>query len=55
MLAITGAQRIWYIKDVRNVRNGRYSLFEKVRECFPNPYNGDLFAFLSKDRRLMKL
>lgn len=55
MLAITGSLNIWYIANVTDMRMGRRRLLEIVRDRFPNPYNGDMFAFMSKDRRLMKM
>lgn len=55
MLGITGAQRVWFITDIHDMRKGRRSLLQAVMNRFPNPYNGDIFAFMSKNRRLMKL
>lgn len=55
MLGITGMQRIWFITGQHDMRMGRRRLLESVRDLFPNPYDGDLFAFMSKDRRLMKM
>lgn len=55
MLAITGSMNIWYVANVKDMRMGRRRLLEIVRDRFPNPYNGDLFAFMSKDHRLMKM
>lgn len=55
MLSITGSQNIWFITDIHDMRKGRRSLLQAVKDRFPNPYNGDIFAFMSKNRRLMKL
>lgn len=55
MLAITGASTVWFISDIRDMRKGRHSLLESVRDTFPDPYNGDIFVFMSKARRLLKM
>ena len=55
MLAITGGMNIWFIANVNDMRIGRRRLLEIVKDRFPNPYNGDLFAFMSKNRRLLKM
>lgn len=54
MLAITGASTIWFVPGITDLRKGRRNLLSSVRDLFPDPYNGDIFAFMSKDRRLMK-
>ena len=55
MLAITGSMNIWFIANVNDMRMGRRRLIDIVKDRFPNPYNGDMFAFMSKNRQLMKL
>lgn len=30
-------------------------MIDIVKDRFPNPYNGDVFAFMSKNRQLLKL
>ena len=34
---------------------GRRRLIDIVKDRFPNPDKGDIFAFMSKNRQLMKL
>lgn len=55
MLAKTGAMNIWFIVNVNDMRMGRRRLIEIVKDCFPNPYNGEMFAFMPKNRQLMKM
>jgi len=55
MLGINGAHNLWYVKGITNMRYGKYRLFEEVREAGGNPYNGDFYCFLSKDRQMMKI
>ena len=55
MLAITGAMNVWFITDVTDMRKGRRALLRTVADRFPDPYNGDLFAFMSRDRRKLKM
>lgn len=50
MLAITGSLNIWFISNVTDMRMGRRRLIDIVKDRFPNPYNGDMFAFMSKNR-----
>lgn len=37
------------------MRLGKYRLFELAKDYFADPYNGDCFAFLSKNRRTLKM
>lgn len=55
MLALTGGINIWFIANVNDMRIGRRRLLEIVKDRFPNPYNGDLFAFMSRKRQLLKM
>lgn len=55
MLGITGGMNIWFIANVNDMRIGRRRLLEIVKDRFPNPYNGDLFAFMSRNRQLLKM
>ncbi len=47
MLAITGEVTLWYV----NMRYGKYRLFEEIELQGKNPYTGDAYLFLSKDRQ----
>lgn len=38
---------IWFIANVNDMRMGRRRLIDIVKDRFPNPYNGDMFAFMS--------
>lgn len=55
MLALNGGIRMWHINNVTDMRLGKYRLFQIARENFPDPYNGDAFAFMSKDHRTLKI
>ncbi len=55
MLALNGGIRIWHIDCVTDMRLGKYRLFEIVKQKFPNPYKGDAYAFLSKNRQTLKI
>lgn len=55
MLGVTGASRLWYVKGITDMRFGKYRLFEEVKAAGDNPYNGDFYCFLSKDRQIMKI
>ncbi|QIU95506.1 transposase [Bacteroides faecium] len=55
MLAITGSMNIWFISNINDMHMRRRHLIDIVKDRFPNPYNGDMFAFMSKNRQLMKL
>lgn len=51
MLAITGRVTLWYVSSVTNMRYGKYRLFAEVELLGKNPYTGDAYLFLSKDRQ----
>mgnify|MGYP003377961038 CR=1 FL=1 len=55
MLAITGGINLWYVSNVTNMRYGKYRLFAEVELLGENPYNGDAYVFLSKDRQTLKI
>lgn len=54
MLAITGAMNVWFLINVNDMRMGRRRLIDIVKDRFPNPYNGDMFAFMFKNRQLIR-
>ncbi|MBQ9202643.1 MAG: IS66 family insertion sequence element accessory protein TnpB [Prevotella sp.] len=56
MLALTGAQKYYFVEGVTDMRLGQYRLCKVVeRLLHRNPYNGDTFIFMSKDRRVSKI
>lgn len=55
MLAITGGVTLWYVSSVTNMRYGKYRLFAEVELLGKNPYTGDAYLFLSKDRQTLKI
>ena len=55
MLAVTGGVTLWYVSSVTNMRYGKYRLFAEVESLGKNPYNGDAYVFLSKDRQTLKI
>lgn len=55
MLAINGGVRLWYIEGITNMRFGKYRLFSEVQALDMDPYNGDAYIFMSKDRRILKV
>ena len=56
MLAITGATRLYYVAGFTDMRYGKYALANVVRyQLHRNPYNGDGYMFMSKDRQKMKI
>lgn len=55
MLALTGGVSLWYVSSVTNMRYGKYRLFAEVELLGKNPYNGDAYLFLSKDRQTLKI
>lgn len=55
MLAITGCITLWYVSSVTNMRYGKYRLFAEVESLGKNPYTGEAYVFLSKDRRTLKI
>ncbi|MGN0310620.1 MAG: IS66 family insertion sequence element accessory protein TnpB [Bacteroides sp.] len=55
MLGIKGTTRLWYVSSITNMRFGKYRLFSEVEALGRNPYNGDCYLFMSKNRHTMKL
>ena len=55
MLGLNGGIRIWYVSGITNMRYGKYRLFTEVEAAGGNPYNGDAYAFISRNRRMMKI
>lgn len=55
MLGIKGTTRLWYVSSVTNMRFGKYRLFSEVEALGHNPYNGDGYLFMSKDRHTVKM
>ncbi len=55
MLAITGGITLWYVSSVTNMRYGKYRLFAEVELLGKNPYTGEAYVFLSKDRQTLKI
>ena len=56
MLVITGATRLYYVAGFADMRYGKYALANVVRyQLHRNPYNGDGYMFMSKDRQKMKI
>ena len=56
MLAITGATKLYYVAGFTDMRYGKYALANVIRyQLHRNPYNGDGYMFMSKDRRKMKI
>ncbi len=56
MLTISGLKRFYYIPGVTDMRCGYSRLLQIVKQMtHHNPYNGDVFVFMSKDRRKVKM
>lgn len=55
MLALNGGTDIWPVSGATDMRLGKFRLFELAKMVKPNPYNGDAFAFMSKNRRTLKI
>ena len=56
MLAITGATKLYYVSGFTDMRSGKYTLANVVRNSFHrNPYNGDGYVFRSKNRKKVKI
>ena len=56
MFAITGATRLHYVSGYTDMRSGRFTLANIIRSNLGgDPYNGDGYVFMSKDRRKMKI
>ena len=56
MLTISGLKRFYYIPEVTDMRCGYSRLLQIVKQMtHHDPYNGDVFVFMSKDRRKVKM
>ncbi len=55
MLALNGGVRIWHISDVVDMRYGKYRLLRVIEEKHLNPFNGDAYVFLSRNRKTLKI
>ncbi|MBP7359691.1 MAG: IS66 family insertion sequence element accessory protein TnpB [Prevotella sp.] len=56
MLAITGATNLFYVSGFTDMRCGKYTLANVVKNIFHrNPYNGDGYVFRSKNGRTVKI
>ena len=55
MLGLNGGIRLWYIEGINNMRYGKYRLFCEVESLDMDPYNGDGYIFMSKDRQILKI
>ena len=56
MLTISGLKRFYYIPGVTDMRCGYCRLLQIVKQMtHHDPYNGDVFVFMSKDRRKVKM
>ena len=52
MLTISGLKRFYYIPGMTDMRCGYNRLLQIVKQTtHHDPYNGDVFVFMSKDRR----
>lgn len=55
MLGIKGTMRVWYIPNVTDMRLGKYRLLQIVRQKGFDPYNGDIYLFMSGNRHLLRM
>lgn len=55
MLGLKGTVTLWYVSSVTNMRYGKYRLYSEVEARGLNPYNGDGYLFMSKNRRTIKI
>ncbi len=56
MLTISSLKRFYYIPGVTDMRCGYSRLLQIVKQMtHHDPYNGDVFVFMSKDRRKVKM
>lgn len=56
MLALTGSLRYHFVEGVADMRLGQYRLCKAIETLLHrNPYSGDAFIFMSKDRRTVKI
>lgn len=56
MLALTGSLRYYFVGGVTDMRLGQYRLCRVIEQLLHrNPYNGDVFIFMNKSRRVIKI
>lgn len=56
MLALTGSLRYYFVDGVTDMRLGQYRLCRVIEQLLHrNPYNGDVFIFMNKSRRVIKI
>lgn len=56
MLALTGSLRHYFVEGVTDMRLGQYRLCRVIEQLLHrNPYNGDVFIFMNKSRRVIKI
>ncbi len=56
MLALTGSLRYYFVEGVTDMRLGQYRLCRVIEQLLHrNPYNGDVFIFMNKSRRIIKI
>lgn len=56
MLTINGLRNFYYLPEVTDMRCGYHRLMQIVKHKFHrDPYSGDVFLFMSKDRRKVKM
>ena len=56
MLTINGLRNIYYVPEGTDMRCGYHRLMQIVKHKFHrDPYSGDVFLFMSKDRRKVKM
>ncbi len=56
MLALTGSLRYYFVQGVTDMRLGQYRLCRVIEQVLHrNPYNGDVFIFMNKSRRVIKI
>ena len=56
MLALTGSLRYYFVEGVTDMRLGQYRLCRVIGQLLHrNPYNGDVFIFMNKSRRVIKI
>lgn len=56
MLALTGSLRYYFVQGVTDMRLGQYRLCRVIEQLLHrNPYNGDVFIFMNKSRRVIKI
>jgi len=56
MLTVNGLHNFYYVPGVTDMRCGYHRLMQIVKHKFHrDPYSGDVFLFMSRDRRKVKM